>query len=79
MLVEIKFPTRCSTVVEKYAFIDELVEWGKENLNDQEDWRYKILFFGNPKFLVNNKTESISFYMKNEADAMALKIVWCET
>lgn len=79
MLVKIKFPKRCTTVDEKYAFIGELVQWGKENLNDQESWRYKTLLFTSPRFNISYTTESISFVMENETDAMALKLTWCET
>lgn len=79
MLVKIKFPKRCFTVNDKQEFIDELIEWGKENLNDQENWKYKILLLTFPKHLVHYKTKSISFDIENKADAMALKLMWCET
>ena len=79
MFVKIKFPKRCSTVEEKQEFINELVEWGIENLNDQENWRYKTLLFVSPKYNMKNTTKSIHFDIENEADAVALKLAWCET
>ena len=79
MFVKIKFPARCSTVEEKQEFINELVEWGIENLNDQENWRYKTLLFVSPKYNMKNTTKSIHFDIENEADAVALKLTWCET
>ena len=79
MFVKIKFPKRCSTVEEKQEFINELVEWGIENLNDQENWRYKTLLFVTPRYKMKNTTKSIHFDIENEADAVALKLAWCET
>jgi len=82
MLVEIKFPKHCSTVEEKQKFITEIVKWGIENLNDQKDWEYKTLLCINWSTKIShitNTTKSISFNMKNEADAVALKLAWCET
>ncbi len=79
MLVKIKFPKRCSTVKEKQEFIRELVEWGNENLNDQVNWKYKTLLFTSPRFNISYTTKSISFDIENETDAVALKLVWCET
>ncbi len=79
MLVKIKFPKRCSTDNEKREFVKELVEWGKENLNDQEDWEHKHLLLTSSRLLVTFKTESISFNIRDETDAMAFKIVWCES
>lgn len=77
MFVNIKFPLHCSTNNEKREFIEELVEWGKENLNDQDNWKHKYLLLTSPKFLVNSKIESISFEIEDETDAVALKIRWC--
>jgi len=79
MFVNIKFPARCSTVKEKQEFINELVQWGIENLNDQENWKYKTLLFVSPRYNVKHTTTSVSFNLENEADAVALKLVWCET
>ncbi len=79
MFVKIKFPARCSTIKEKQEFINELVEWGIENLNDQENWRYKTLLFISPRYNMTHRTKSIHFDIENEADAMALKLMWCES
>lgn len=79
MLVEIKFPKRCFTIDEKRAFIGELVEWGKENLNDQEDWKHKSLLVPSTRRLITTKTKYISFEIENEIDAVALKLRWYET
>ena len=79
MFVKIKFPKHCLTDDEKREFVKELVEWGKENLNDQQGWEHKLLLLTSPKVLVTFKTESISFEIENEADAVALKLAWCET
>jgi len=79
MLVEIKFPKRCSTADKKRDFISELVEWGKENLNDQEDWKHKSLLVSSTRRLITTKTKYISFEIGNEEDAVALKLMWCET
>ena len=82
MFVEIKFPKRCSTVEKKQEFINELIEWGIENLNDQKEWEYKTLLCIDWSIKISHiidTTESISFNIENEADAMAIKLTWCET
>ena len=82
MFVKIKFPARCSTVEEKQEFIREIIKWGIENLNDQKDWKLKTLLCIDWSVKIShiiNTTESISFNIENEADAMAIKLAWSET
>ena len=74
MKVEIIFPPEISTVVLKREYIQQIVEWGKENLEDQNSWKYKWLVLENCR--INSSTELISFEMEVEEDAVALKLAW---
>ena len=78
MIVTIPIPSRCISVKEKRDFVEEIIRWGEENLEDQDNWRYKAILLRSNKFPINANTSSIGFSMDEDADGMAVKLAWCE-
>ena len=74
MDVEVEFPSDLVTVEQKQEFVRQLYEWGVENLEDQDDWKYKKNLHKSPAITI--VSTSISFEMKNEIDATALKLTF---
>ncbi len=75
MKVEIIFPQELDTVEKKRELLQEICEWGEENLENQYKWKFVRLVIEGAK--ITHRTDAIHFEMDDEADAMALKLTWC--
>jgi hypothetical protein len=72
MLVDIPFPEMCVTVEDKTTFISEIIEWADENFKNEELWALQRIRLKHIR--LNHWTESISFRIDDETDAMAFKL-----
>lgn len=72
MYIEIEFPDAWMTLVGKIAYFQSIYDWGVENLDDQEAWKY---VFG-VKNTIRATTAKLELYIENESDAMAIKLTW---
>lgn len=72
MYIAIELPVECDTLEKKKAHIQKIYEWGVDNLEDQDSWKY----FSEIHSLVKGTTLKFEFHFENEADAMAIKLAW---
>lgn len=72
MLVNISFPETCTNIDDKKAFISEIIDWADENFKDEEIWALQRIRLNHIR--LSPWTESISFRIDDETDAMAFKL-----
>jgi len=72
MYIEIEIPIECATLEEKKAYFRSIYEWGVENLEDLERWRYAC-FIEN---IITDKTHKLELFVENEIDGFAIKMTW---
>lgn len=76
MLVEIPFPRRCASPDAKAEFLETVITWGSEFLEDQNNWSKKSKLLRRIRLTAN--TQNIRFEMNNDVDGMALILAWAE-
>ena len=78
-MIEIPFPKTCISGDDKEDFVEKIIKWGNENLNDQENWRFKAIVLQSPKFLKRLYTANvIRFEIDDENDGMAIKLAFTQ-
>lgn len=78
-MVEIPLPKSCISGDDKEDFVEEIIKWGKENLNDQENWRFKVIVLQSSKVLKRLSTANvIRFEIEDETDGMAIKLAFTQ-
>lgn len=72
MYIEIEIPAEYNTLAEKREYIKKIYDWGVENLEDQESWKY----FSEICHFIKPDTDQFEFYFENKFDVMAIKLAW---
>lgn len=72
---EIVFPSRLTTRDEKIEYFKEIQDWARDNLEDLEYWNKYVV--GWQLRTIKSTTSKISFNMRSETDAFAVKLTWC--
>ena len=77
MQIEIPIPKKYINPADRQKFVEDLIKWGEETLNDQDNWRYKSIWLNSIKFDIGDR-RNIIFNIDDEGDGLAIKLTWCE-
>lgn len=79
MMIEIPIPSRCNSLNQRIEFVQEIIDWGTENLENKTYWNYALIALQSPKMgMALATTDIIRFEMMDEEDGMAIVLAFSE-